>query len=64
MALTNLNGVEEVNIFKKDGNVIHISAPKSNIIYISIVLCQIAYNQYLLIVFDSSSIYTFQHLRN
>ena len=30
MALTNLNGVEEVNIFKKDGNVIHISTPKSN----------------------------------
>jgi len=29
MALTNLNGVEEVNIFKADGNVIHILSPKS-----------------------------------
>ena len=28
MGLTNLNGVEEVNIFKTDGNVIHITAPK------------------------------------
>lgn len=29
MQLTNINGVEEVNIFKADGGVIHISAPKS-----------------------------------
>eukprot|EP01038_Epipyxis_sp_PR26KG_P006027 gene6027-8299_t len=28
MALTNINGVEEVNIFKSDGMVIKISAPK------------------------------------
>lgn len=29
MALTDLKGVEEVNIFKADGSVIHITAPKS-----------------------------------
>ena len=28
MGLTNLNGVEEVNIFKTDGDVIHITTPK------------------------------------
>eukprot|EP00128_Syssomonas_multiformis_P010012 Colp12_sorted_trinity150504_noHs@18980 len=28
MALTDLKGVEEVNIFKADGSVIHITAPK------------------------------------
>lgn len=28
MAMTNINAVEEVNIFKDDGNVIHIVAPK------------------------------------
>ncbi len=29
MSMTNINGVEEVNIFKDDGSVIHISQPKS-----------------------------------
>ncbi len=29
MALTDIKGVEEVNIFKNDGTVIHISTPKS-----------------------------------
>jgi nascent polypeptide-associated complex subunit beta len=29
MAMTNINAVEEVNIFKNDGSVIHIIAPKS-----------------------------------
>jgi len=29
MALTNINGVEEVNIFKNDGTVIRIATPKS-----------------------------------
>ena len=31
MALTNINGVEEVNIIKNDGTVIHITTPKSKI---------------------------------
>jgi nascent polypeptide-associated complex subunit beta len=29
MALTDIKGVEEVNIFKNDGTVIHITSPKS-----------------------------------
>lgn len=29
MSLTDIKGVEEVNIFKNDGTVIHITAPKS-----------------------------------
>lgn len=29
MALTDIKGVEEVNIFINDGGVIHIQAPKS-----------------------------------
>lgn len=29
MSMTNINAVEEVNIFKNDGTVIHIVAPKS-----------------------------------
>jgi NACalpha-BTF3-like transcription factor len=29
MGLTDIKGVEEVNIFKNDGSVIHISGPKS-----------------------------------
>ena len=52
MALTNLNGVEEVNIFKKDGNVIHISTPKSNtFIKYSIVFDQFSDIQFLLMIF-------------
>lgn len=34
MQLTNINGVEEVNIFKQDGGVIHISTPKSKKLFI------------------------------
>jgi NACalpha-BTF3-like transcription factor len=33
MALTDIKGVEEVNIFKDDGTVIHITAPKSKMIF-------------------------------
>jgi nascent polypeptide-associated complex subunit beta len=29
LALTDIKGVEEVNIFKSDGSVIHIREPKS-----------------------------------
>jgi hypothetical protein len=29
MSMTNITGVEEVNIFKNDGTVIHITGPKS-----------------------------------
>ena len=31
MALTDIKGVEEVNIFKNDGTVIHITGPKSKL---------------------------------
>ena len=33
MALQPLNGFEEVNIFKNDGEVIHITSPKSKCFY-------------------------------
>jgi NACalpha-BTF3-like transcription factor len=33
MGLTDIKGVEEVNIFKNDGSVIHISGPKSKFIF-------------------------------
>jgi hypothetical protein len=33
MSMTNINAVEEVNIFKNDGTVIHITQPKSNTSY-------------------------------
>jgi hypothetical protein len=32
MALTDIKGVEEVNIFKNDGTVIHITGPKSKLL--------------------------------
>jgi len=34
MSMTNINAVEEVNIFKNDGTVIHIVAPKSKFLMI------------------------------
>lgn len=33
MSMTAINGVEEVNIFKEDGAVIHIVQPKSTFFY-------------------------------
>jgi hypothetical protein len=33
MGLTDIKGVEEVNIFKNDGSVIHISGTKSKFIF-------------------------------
>ena len=39
MALTNINGVEEVNIFKDDGSVIHITGPKSETSFCCLSLC-------------------------
>ena len=35
LALTDIKGVEEVNIFKSDGSVIHIREPKSKYLLLS-----------------------------
>jgi nascent polypeptide-associated complex subunit beta len=37
MSMTSINAVEEVNIFKNDGSVIHITTPKSmsGVVYFS-----------------------------
>lgn len=45
LALTNLNGVEEVNIFKADGNVIHITTPKSKLYY-AVIEFSLTYNSF------------------
>lgn len=60
MALTNINGVEEVNIFKNDGSVIHISAPKSKLNDSKIY---IVYFKMYILLNNSSSFDSFQHLR-
>lgn len=67
MALTDLKGVEEVNIFKADGSVIHITAPKSKFYLVWFVvmytfMSYISSDQFNITRLYSPGLHSFQHL--